>query len=264
MKTGRLTMTLAGAALCLAWAGTAWASPMFDFGVDGWNALASGQGTSTQGGNQNSTVDLQKDLAMQREWTGGAYFIWRDGLPVVPDVLVSADHVINNGDTTLHRNITWQGKTFQANGPVQSQVDLKMARILAFWNPLDNPVVNLRLGVEARWVNLNIPITGTVQGPTGPRKESTSAGGATWLPLGNVGVTVHLPADINLSGEWSYVRYSGSYLSDYRAQASYTFDSGLKLFAGWRRFHVRLDDSSFSVKGDLSFKGFYTGVGFAF
>lgn len=263
MNTRRLMALLAGGALCLS-AGTAWASPMLDFGISAWNAQASGQGTSTQGGGQNSTVDLQGDLAVRRQWTGGAYFTWRDGLPFMPDFTVSADHVFNDGNTTLRRNITWQGTTYQANGPVQSQVNLKMARVLAFWNPLDNPVVNLRLGVEARWVSLDIPITGTVQGPTGPQKESTSAGGNSWLPLGNVGLTLHLPADIDLSGEWSYVRYSGSYLSDYRAQASYTFDSGLKLFAGWRRFHLRLDTGNYSVNGDLDFKGFYTGVGFAF
>ncbi|HKI82664.1 MAG TPA: TIGR04219 family outer membrane beta-barrel protein, partial [Pseudodesulfovibrio sp.] len=264
MKTGRLKVVIAGLALCVGPAWAAHASPTLDFGVSAWNAQATGQGTSTQGNGQNSTVDLQNDLGMQREWTGGAHLIFRHDLPVIPDFLVETNHLINDGNTILNRDITWQGTTYQANGPVQSQVDLKMARLLAFWNPLDNPLVNLRLGVEARWLNLNIPVTGTVQGPTGPRKESVSAGGNQWLPLGNVGLTLHLPADIDLGGEWSYVRYSGSYLSDYRVQASYTFGSGIVLFAGWRHFHLNLDNSSFTVRGDLDFKGIYTGIGFAF
>jgi len=264
MKTARLTILAAGLVLCAGAAAPALAdAPALEVGVTAWDAQASGQGTSTQGSG-NSTVDLQDDLGMQRQWTGGVHFIWRHDVPIVPNILLEANHVFNDGDTTLHRDITWQGKTFQANGPVQSQVDLKTQRIEAFWNPLDNPLVTLRLGLEARHLDLNIPVTGVVQGPTGPQKESASAGGTAWLPLGNLGLTIHLPADIDLSGEWSYVRYSGSYLSDYRAQVSYTFDSGIVLFAGWREFHLRLDDNKFSVKGDLDFKGVDTGIGYAF
>lgn len=263
MKAARFTILAAG--LMLAAAAPALAdAPALEFGVTGWNAQASGEGTSTGGGGSNSTVDLQRDLGMQREWTGGAHFTWRHGLPFVPNIMLGADHVINDGNTTLHRDITWQGKTFQANGPVQSQVDLKMERIEAFWNPLDNPLVTLRLGVDVRHLNLRIPVTGTVTTATGPQKESAEAGGTAWLPLGNAGVAFHLPGGVDLSGEWSYLRYSGSYLSDYRAEVSYTFDSGIMLYAGWRRFQLHLDSNSFSVKGDLRFKGLYTGIGYAF
>lgn len=265
MKTARFTIPAAALVACIGMAAPGFAdAPALDLGVTAWSAQASGQGTSTQGGSQNSTVDLQGDLDVQRQWTGGAHFIWRNGLPVVPNLLLEAGHVFNDGNTTLHRDITWQGKTFQANGPVQSQIDLKMERIELFWNPLDNPLFTLRLGLEARHLDLKIPVTGTVQGPTGPQQDSASAGGSAWLPLGNIGLTVHLPADIDLSGEWSYVRYSGSYLSDYRAQASYTFGSGIVLFAGWRRFHLRLDSNRFTVNGDLNFEGAYTGIGYAF
>lgn len=264
MNRRSLKVVQAGILLCLGWAGVACASPALEFGVSAWNAQASGQGTSTEGNGQNSTVDMQSDLNMQRNWTGGLHFIWRHDLPVLPDFLVEADHVFNDGDTYLNRTITWQGKTYLANGRVQSQIDLKTVRIMAFWNPLDNPVVNLRLGLEARWLSLNVPLTGTVLEPTGPQKESVCAGGTIWLPLANVGLTFHLPGNVDLGGEWSYVRYSGSYLSDYRVQASYTFDSGVVFFAGWRRFHLRLDSHRVSVTGNLSFKGIYTGIGYAF
>lgn len=265
MNTSKGLILFAGLALCTAWAAPARAgSPTLELGLTAWNAQASGEGTSTAGGNNNSTVDLRSDLGMERQWSGGAHFIFRPDVPLVPNLLLATDHVFGDGNATLDRNITWQGKTFQANGPVQSQVDLQMQRIEAFWNPLDNTLVTLRLGLDVRHLKLHLPVTGTVNGLTGPQKESASAGGSAWLPLGNVGLAFHLPGGLDLSGEWSYVRYSGSYLSDYRAQVTYNFDWGLQLYAGWRRFHLRLDTSSYSVKGNLNFEGVYTGIGYAF
>lgn len=265
MNRGRMVLVAACCLLGLGMAGTACASPLLELGVTAWNAQASGEGTSTQGGNSNSTVNLQDDLGLQRKWTGGVHLTFRHGLPVLPDLLLASSHVFNDGNTVINRDITWQGKTFKANGPVQSQVDLRMDRIVGFWNPLDNPVANLRLGLEARRLSLNIPITGEVSQPGGgTRQESASVGGTVWLPLGYAGLTLHLPAGVDLDGSWSYVSYSGNYVSDYRLQASYNFDSGIFLALGWRRFHLHLNSSHFSVSGDLSFKGLYTSIGYAF
>ena len=264
MNSGRVVLVVASCVLGLGLAGSAAASPLLELGVTAWNAQASGEGTSTQGSG-NSTINLQDDLGMQRQWTGGAYLTFRHDLPVLPDFMVETSHVFNDGDTTINRDITWQGTTYQANGRVQSQVDLKMDRVVAFWNPLDNPLVNVRLGLEARRLSLNIPLTGEVAQPGGgTQKESTSAGGTVWLPLGYAGLTLHLPGGVDLGGGWSYVSYSGNFVSDYRLQASYNFDSGFFVGLGWRRFHLHLGSNHFSVGGDLSFKGIYTSVGYAF
>ena len=264
MNSGRVAWVVAGCVLGLGLAGPAVASPMLELGVTAWNAQVSGGGTSTQGSG-NSTINLQDELGMQRQWTGGAYFTFRHDLPVLPDFMLETSHVFNDGNTVIDRNITWQGKTFQANGSLQSQVDLKMDRFVAFWNPLDNRLVNLRLGLEARRLSLNIPLTGDVAQPGGgTQKDSVSAGGTVWLPLGYAGLTLHLPAGVDLSGGWSYVSYSGNYVSDYRLQASYNFDSGFFVALGWRRFHLHLGSDHFSVSGDLSFKGIYSSVGYAF
>ncbi len=264
MNSRKWTVLIAGCVLGFGLAGTACASPMLELGLTGWDAQATGEGSSTQGSG-NSTIDLQKDLGVQRHWTGSAYLTFRHDLPALPDLMLETAHIFNDGDAIINRDITWQGKTFQANGRVQSQVDLNMNRVVGFWNPLDNPAVNLRLGLEARQLSLNIPVTGEVAQPGGgTQKESASAGGTVWLPLGYAGLTLHLPAGIDLDGGWSYVSYSNNYLSDYRLQASYHFDSGAFVALGWRRFHLHLDSNHFSVSGDLSFKGIYTSFGYAF
>ncbi len=265
MNYVRVALVMTGCLLGFGLGGTAHASPLLELGVAAWNAQATGEGASTQGGSANSTVDLQNDLGMQRKWTGSIHLTLRHGLPVLPDLMVESSHVFNDGSAVINRNITWQGRTFQANGLVQSQVDLHMDRLVAFWNPLDNTVANLRLGLEARRLSLDIPITGDVTQPGGgTQKESVSAGGNAWLPLGYAGLTLHLPAGVDLDGDWSYVSYSGNYLSDYRLQASYNFDSGFFAAVGWRLFHARLDSSHVAVKGDLEFKGIYTAFGYAF
>ena len=264
MKFQRIVALAIGASFCAALSVPAYASPMIDLGVTGWDAQASGQGTSTQGG-QNSTVDAQSDLGLQRQWTGGAYFVFRHDIPVVPDFMVSTSHVFNDGSNTINRTITWQGKTFQANGLVQSQIKLDTDRLVAFWNPLDNPLVNLRLGLEARHVSLDVALTGTVQQQGGgTQRESATEGGSAWLPMGYAGITFYLPGGVHLGGGWSYIGYSGSHLSDYHVQASYHFSSGFYIDAGYRRYDARLDSSNFSLKADLNFKGVYAGVGYAF
>lgn len=265
MKYARMALVVAGCLVGWGLDGTAHASPLLEVGIAAWNAQATGEGTSTQGGGSNSTVDLQNDLGMQRQWTGSVHLTLRHGLPVLPDLMVESAHVFNDGSAVVNRDITWQGRTFPANGLVQSQVDLHMDRIVGFWNPLDNAVANLRLGLEARRLSLDIPLTGEVAQPGGgTQKESVSAGGNAWLPLGYAGFTLHLPAGVALDGDWSYVSYAGNYVSDYRLQAAYNFGSGFFAALGWRRFHLRLDSSRFAVRGDLDFKGVYTAVGYAF
>lgn len=263
MYTGRMA---AAALLVLASvaSGAASASPSVAFGLSAWDAQAAGAGTTAQGGAAGSTVDLQSDLGMRRHWASGAYFVWRHGLPFAPDLMLGYDHVFNDGDAYLNRTITWQGTTYQANGRILSQAELKDGRVVVFWNPLDNAIVNLRIGLEARWLSLRVPLTGTVRQGANSQQESVSAGDVGWLPLANVGLIFHLPGHVALAGEWSYVRYSTNYLSDYRAGVAYAFATGVVLSAGWREFHLRLRSSRFEVKGDLEFKGIYAGVGYRF
>lgn len=264
MHPRRVTIFAASLVLAIGSIGPALASPSIDLGLTAWDVQASGSGTSNQSGSTSSTIDLQNDLGMQRQWTGGAHFIWRHDLPFVPDLMLAYSHIFNDGDTSLNRSITWNGVTYLTSGKVLSQVELKSGRVVAFWSPLDDPLVNLRVGLEARWLSLQMPLTGTVQQGATTQRETTSVGGVSWVPLGYVGLTIYLPYGVALNGEWSYVRYSGNYLSDYRADVSYAFDSGFVVSAGWRAFALNLDSSYFSVKGDLKFKGAYAGFGYQF
>lgn len=247
-------------ALGLAGSGAALASPSLQLGVTAWDAQASGAASTSQG----TVVDLQSELGMQRHWGSGVYFVWHHDLPFIPDVEFEYDHLFNDGDATLSKNVTWQGKTYLANAQVLSQAELRDGRAVIFWNPLDDSFVNLRLGLEARWLNFQVPLTGTVQQGGVTQTESASAGAVAVLPLGNVGLTLYLPGHVALNGEWSYIRLAGSYFSDYRAGVSYTFRSGVVLSAGWRVLHLHLDSSRFGVKGGLEFKGMYAGLGYAF
>jgi len=248
-------------------AAAARADSRVELGVTAWDAQASGNIHSTDPSSPNTPVDLENDLAMGRHANGGVHLVLRSGLPFLPDLRLQYDHVMSDGDTRLNKDVVWGGTIYTAKGRVKSQAELKSGRVVFFWNPLDNPAVNLRLGVEARWFSINVPLSGTAvrtNPPTPSFQASTSGGGVSWLPMANAGLTVHLPAGFDLVGEGSYTRYSGSYAYDARAGVKYHADFGLVVSAGWRRLRLHLDDTSFSVNGTVNFSGPYASVGFAF
>jgi len=243
------------------------AASRFRLGAKVWSTRASGVVYSMQNGTRTGAVDLGNDLAMGRHLNGGGYFVWRHDNPYLPDVRLGYDHVMTDGDTRLAENVTWDGTTYRASGRIHSQAELKSGRVVLFWNPVDNPVLDLRTGIEARWVSLNFPLSGTATrtspAPARTYERSASGGGVSWLPLVNLGLTFHLPAGLDLVAAGSYLRYAGNYVFDSHAGLDYRV-MGLVLSAGWRRLRLHLDDSSFSVNGDVEFKGVYAGLGLSF
>ncbi len=234
-----------------------------EVGVTGWNTRPSGYVYSPQQGGKSNTVDFRTDLGMERHVNGGVHFILTHDLPLLPDIRLGYTHIMTDGVAYPTSSFSYQGVTYAVSGTVRSQAQLKDGRIVLFWNPLDNFVFNLRVGLEARWLSLNVPISGTALLSNGQLVQTeTSAGAVTWLPLANVGFTVHLPAGFDVRGDGSYVSYSSNYLLDARLGFDYHPGYGVILSLGYRRLELRLNDSSFSVNGDMKFEGVYAGIGF--
>lgn len=250
-------------------AGVAHGAPRLEFQALAWNAGVTGHAYDTriQINGSSASIDFRNDLALGYDLNPGLQLTWYPGHPFLPDLEVAYTHINSDGDTVLHADITWGGVTYAANGHVYSQVMLKTGHLAAFWNPVDNRLVDVRAGVEARWLNLNIPVSGkAVQTlPVQNYFEAhTSGGNVVWLPMWHLGLIVHATRGLDVLCGGSYIQYGKSYFFDLRAGLAYQFDSGLLLSAGWRRLRLHFDDSHFNVNGDMVFKGTYAGVGYRF
>lgn len=247
----------------------AYGASAVEFQAVGWNAGISGHAydTRVQVNGTSASVDLRNDLELGRNMNSGFMLDWRHGTPYLPDLEFGYTHINSNGATILHADITWGGVTYVANGHVYSQVMLKTGYALAFWSPVDNRLANIRIGIEARWLNLNIPVTGKAEQTTPVQQyfeAHTSSGNVAWLPMGHIGLVLHATRGLDVLFRGSYIQYAKSYFFDLRTGLAYHFDSGLLLSAGWRRLRLHFDDSRFTINGDMVFKGVYAGIGYRF
>lgn len=250
-------------------AGAAHGSSTFEFEAIAWNAGISGHAYETTiiVNGTSASIDFRNDLELGRNVNPGFRLAWHHDDPMVPDLEMTYTHIVSDGDTMLHGSITWGGVTYAADGNVFSQVMLKTGHLTAFWNPVDNRSLSLRAGVEARWLSLDIPVSGkAVQ--TAPVKRyfqaHTSGGNVAWLPMVHLGLAVHATRELDVLCGGSYFQYAKSYFFDLRAGLAYHFGSGLSLALGWRRLRLHFDDSRFNINGDMVFKGAYAGMGYRF
>lgn len=253
------------AALVLVFAPKAKADPWLEVGTSAWNTQLDGSVHSTSGV-VNTDINLRNDLGMGRHWNPDFYFTFYTPVSFVPNVRLEYDKTVGNGSNNAHATIVYDGVIYKANGELISQAEIKQARILFFWSPLDNKVVNLRVGLDLRWISANLALSGTAVTITPPStyKAATSAGAVSWLPLANLGLTVHLPARFGIDMEGSYIAYSSNYLYDFRAGIVYRFGSGLAVKAGYRRFRLKVEDDRFTLNGDIDFRGPYAGLSWRF
>ncbi len=244
------------------------ATPWVAVGVSAWNTGASGTVRDTSSA-LNTNVNLENDLHLGHHWNGGLHVTFDDPLPLLPDLRLSYDRILSSGSGITRQSFTFGGNVYNANGQIQSQALLRQGSVLLFWNPLDDSLVNWRFGFEARWIKLNVAASGqgvatAPGGGTQPYQVSGSAGGVVWLPLLDTGVTLHLPAGFEISGDAAFIHVGSSYLYDARAGLGYSFGPGLSASVGYRRLRVHLESSRISLNGTAEFSGVYAGLGWHF
>ncbi len=275
-------------ALTFAGISTARAGSWFEVGAVAWSTTPQLNLTFPKSEFPNVHVPVGDALDMGRRLNPSFDIVWHNSLPFVPDLRVEYGNLLSDGSTSVG-DLCYDGTHYQ--GYIVAQVAMKLGRIQFYWNPIDNSLVNLRAGLGARWVSLNTAATGTVKESAGVpagcptvtlparvapvalaarpaqttvEKESKSAGVVAWLPEISLGVTVHLPAHFNFLFNGSGLPYASSYLYDFRIGINYHFASGLIIGLGYRRWRLHLDNTDWSVNGDLDFKGPYAGIAWRF
>jgi len=244
------------------------ATPLISVGFSTWSTGITGTVRDTAS-NLNTNVNLENDLHIGRHLNSGIHIAFDNPLPLLPSLRLSYDRILSNGAGTTQQSFVFGGNTYIANAQTQGRALLKQGSALFFWTPLDNPLVDVRLGFEIRWMEMNVAVSGqgTTTAPGGigqPFQAHGSAGGVVWLPMVNAGFTWHLPAGLDISSDGSLVRFGSSYLYDARVGVGYSFGPGLTASLGYRRMRMHLDSARIGLSGAVQFSGMYAGLGWHF
>ncbi len=220
----------------------------FAAGVGMWQESPSGTFRKT---GDPIDVSLENDLFWGDESQTYFYATLEHPVPLLPNIRLSKINMDHGGSGTLTRSITINGQTFNVSENVTSDASIEQLDMTLYWELLDN-VVSLDVGLNAKQLKLDYTVTGSSSGTT-----SDSFDEIIPMVYGLVGVSP-MPG-LLISGEMSYVTYSGTTVSDFMAKVAYTTSFFLGVEAGYRQQKFILDDVAGS-NSDITFSGPFAGV----
>jgi outer membrane protein len=160
------------------------------------------------------------------------------------------------GDSVLTRPIDFNGSIFFASDPIATDVHLKQTDLVLYYELLDN-VVSLDLGVGGRLIDGHVEVASTL--------EVARAEFKGVLPM----LYAKARADLPFGGFWvgaeaQGLGYDGNSLIDATAQIGWESKWGIGAEAGWRMFHMELDDYDEISGADFDVSGPYLALNLHF
>lgn len=216
-------------------------------GGGAWNESPSGNFQKTSDG---TNVDVKDSLFWDKESQGYFFATVEHFVPLVPNVRLmhtKIDHA-GSGDVTA-APFTFDGKPFSSN--VSNEVSIETTDLIAYYEILDN-VVSLDIGLNIRSLNVDYNIVSS------SGISAADSFSATFPMLYALVGTSPWP-DLTISGEMSYIAFSGSSMSDITAKIAYTTSFLVGVEAGYRKQNITLDDTS-GNDAELTFDGIFAGA----
>lgn len=207
-----------------------------------WNETPSGNFQKTT---DPAEVNLKDNFFWDSESQGYAFAKFEHFVPIVPNVRLmytKLDHS-GSGNTAF----TFDGQSF--GGLVSNDFKIETLDLLAYWEVLDN-VVSLDIGINVRNLKADYTIiNGTAV--TDSVNETVPmlyalVGGSPW-------------PDLIISGEMSYIAFSGSTISDFTAKVAYTTNFFVGFEAGYRKQKFEFDDVA-ETNAKMDFDGIFAGA----
>ena len=218
-------------------------------GAGVWNMSPTGD---FQKKSDPTAVDVKDDLFWGDETQGYFYATLEHPVPIIPNVKIMATNIDQSGNGNA--NFTFDGTTYTGN--VVNDFTIKTVDLIGYYEILDN-VVSLDIGLNIRSLKVDYTITGT-EAITSLSATTTDSVSET-IPMLYALVGASPIPDLIISGELSYVAYSGSTISDFTAKIAYTTSYFVGVEAGYRKQQYTFDDVS-STDADLSFDGVFAGA----
>ncbi|GAB57218.1 TIGR04219 family outer membrane beta-barrel protein [Rheinheimera nanhaiensis] len=219
-------------------------------GADGWR-------TSTDGSFAN---DEQLQQFNFNDKTQSSYYVALEHpLPLLPNLRLQHNQLETNGVTALNASFSFAGETFAVDTDIANQVDLTNTDYVLYYEILDNDLLSLDLGINAKHINGSVAVADLgADGAVAVQDTSTV------IPMLYSSAIVGLPlTGLELFANGSFVSYDGSRVYDMQAGVAYALLDNLavdlRLKLGYRAVNLRLDDID-NLYADLDFKGAFAGV----
>jgi len=216
-------------------------------------SLSIGGGTwdETPEGTYNRTIDapidVNDDFLWDKESQGYAFITLEHFVPIIPNIKLiytKIDHTGSGAGGFDYNGITYNN--------FANTVTVETLDLLLYYEVLDN-VVSLDLGLNIRNLKADFAIIDTTTNAT----DSDSVD--EFIPMVYALVGFSPWPDLIISGEMSYVTYSGNTISDYTVKIAYTTNFFIGLEAGYRNQKIELDDND-GTDTDLTFDGPFAGA----
>lgn len=219
-------------------------------GADGWR-------TSSDGSFAN---DPQLQSVNFNDKTHSSYYVALEHpLPLLPNIRLQHNQLESNGITALNASFSFAGETFAVDTNIANQVDLTNTDYVLYYEILDNDLVSLDLGINAKHIDGSVAVA-DLGGSGAVAVQDTS----TFIPMLYSSAIVGLPlTGLELFANGSFVSYDGSRVYDMQAGVAYALLDNLavdlRLKLGYRAVNLRLDDID-NLYADLDFKGAFAGI----
>ena len=193
-------------------------------------------------------VNVKDDLFWSDESQGYLFATLEHPIPIIPNVKLMATKIdqSGSGDATF----IFDGVLYDGN--VSNDFSIETLDLIAYYEILDN-VVSIDIGLNIRnlKVDYNIIETTTSTSTTDSMNET--------IPMLYALVGGSPIPDLIISGELSYIAYSGSTISDFTAKVAYTTNFFVGFEAGYRKQKYEFDDVS-ETDAKLDFDGVFAGA----
>ena len=221
-----------------------------EMGAGAWMQTPSG----TAEYNAGAGVDGTNKFDETKDTSPYVWMLIKHPIPVLPNLRLEYTSVHSTGEASG----SWGGVAIPLSS--KSTLDLKEYDIVPYYNILDNTFwLTVDVGVDIKIIDSDYKVD-AVNSFTGYHDTSTIS-----IPLGYVRARVQVPTTgLGIESDVKYITYNGSTVYDIRAKVDYTFDISPivqpAIEVGYRTQKIKIDDSSYDVKSDITFSGFYTGI----
>jgi len=211
-------------------------------GGGAWNTDASGYIKKIT---DPASVDVKNNLFWDSETQGYAFITLEHFVPIIPNARLMLTSIDQSG--TGNTSFIFDGDNY--SGDVSNKFSIDTLDLLLYYEVLDN-VVSLDLGLNIRNLKIDYSINNS---------SNTTDSIDETLPMLYVLVGGSPWPDLIISGELSYVAYSGSSISDFTAKVAYTTNFFVGFEAGYRQQKYEFDDIS-DTDANLDFDGVFAGA----
>ncbi|MDX3773146.1 TIGR04219 family outer membrane beta-barrel protein [Chromatiaceae bacterium AAb-1] len=213
--------------------------------------------TQTEGGFANS--DQLQQFGFDDKSQASFYVALEHPIPLLPNIRIQHNKLESQGVTTLNSTFTFDDQVFAADTTVANRVDLSNTDYVLYYEILDNSLVSLDFGINAKHVKGSVDVA--EQGVNG---LSASHSASQFVPMIYTSAIVGLPfTGLDVFAQGSYAALDDNRIYDIQAGLAYKLIDNLvvdmRIKVGYRAVNLKLDDID-DLYTDLDFKGVFAGI----